>query len=1094
MSELVQLHCHSQYSLMDGLCSPAELMGAAKDLGQTAISITDHGTLSGHREMQKAAREMGLKPILGVEAYISETDRFDRRAVKDRDDNTQVFNHIILLAKDQAGLKNLQKLSEIAWTEGFYRKPRIDMEVLGEYGDGLIVLSGCMNGLIAKAVEKENITAARTTTSWFKSRFGDDFYMEIQPHNPPELNYALLDLADDFGVKPVVTLDCHYARPEQRQTEEALLILSTSPTKDRDAEFSRSRKMEMMERFNYLYPDRPISFEEIDVFIKSRGDVRTAMLEQGIEREDIYDNTLNIADQIGEYEYHENLKLLPEPKVDPVDRLVTLCNQGLKRRGHADDEKYQKRLKMEIDIISKKDFAPYFLVVSDMITWAKKNDILVGPGRGSAAGSLVCYTLGITEVDPIKYDLLFARFINEERNDFPDIDTDFEDRRRGEVKEYLRRKFKNVASISTYSYFSDKGVVRDASRVFGVPLGEVNKVLKGVETFEDFERASSTSEFRMEYPEVLDLARSLRGRIRGNGMHAAGVVVSRIPISEIAPIETRTDPNDKVSGRIPVIAYDMEQAADIGLIKLDVLGLKTLSVIDDTLEQIKARHGKDIDLYSLDLEDEKVYADLSAGHTKGVFQAEQAPYTALIQKMGLDSFEDLAASNALVRPGAMNTVGASYIARKRGKELVKHIHPIMKDFTENTYGVIIYQEQVMQACVELAGMSWSDADKIRKIIGKKKDVHEFDAYRDQFIRGASKNIHEDQAAKLWHDFEAHAGYSFNRSHAVAYSLISYWTAWLKYYYPLEFMYALLKNEGDKKMRTQYLIEAKRLGIKILLPHINYSDTDFSIEGDAIRFGLGDVKGLTAAKSAAYIVQARPFKTYTDFVAWAGEKGSGINSRMIESLNAIGAAAFDDNPLRGNEQDNLYEYLSIPKFDMSMVPEYVSSQVDRIEDFEEVGCFIFLAMAESIKRGKGWSRIQFIDESGNAGLFHSEESPIETGQMYLVLAADNRVARYIPVTDIKDREDDPLLKYMRSDELGIPHDAKAVLSFQSQKTKAGKMMAHIVLSNKQKKLTKIIAFTKMYPRALALMRPGAVVKTKLGKLEDDTLFVREVERG
>ena len=454
---------------------------------------------------------------------------------------------------------------------------------------------------------------------------------------------------------------------------------------NKEANYSSGKQIkDIFERLNHLYPDRPISFEGMDLFIQSRLDIASWYEKSGISRLDIYENTLEIADKIGEYEYYENLSLLPRPRKNPNTQLRELCDKALEDRGIISDS-YRARLDEELEVIKDKDFASYFLVVADMIQFAKSNDILVGPGRGSAAGSLVCYLLGITDVDPIEYDLLFFRFINPERNDFPDIDTDFEDRRRKEVKNYLKKKFKHVASISTYTYFKDKGVVRDAARVFMVPLGDVNKALKSVDTFEDYLESPNTKEFRMKYPEVTWLAERLRGKIRSVGVHAAGVVVAKDDIRNYAPIESREDPQDKVSGRIPVVAYDMDTVADIGLIKLDALGLKTLSIISDTLNSIRKRTGKDINLSKLSLDDSNVYAMLNEGYTKGVFQAEAVPYTNLLIKMGVSNFEDLAASNALVRPGAMNTVGASYTNRKNGDEAVSYIHPIMKPFTENTY-------------------------------------------------------------------------------------------------------------------------------------------------------------------------------------------------------------------------------------------------------------------------------------------------------------------------------------------------------------------------------------------------------------------------
>ena len=1090
MSDLVHLHVHSHYSLMDGLCSPEELLNAAKDLGQTSLAITDHGTLSSHRDMQKAAKAAGLKPILGVEAYISETDRFDKRDIKSRDDNTQVFNHIILLAKNQTGLQNIQKMSEIAWTEGFYRKPRIDFELLDEFGDGVIVLSGCLNGLISKAIERGNEEKARTLMKWFKNRFSDDFYIEVQPHNPPEINLPMLKLADEYKIKPVTTSDCHFATSDQRAVEEALLILSTKPNMNKEASYDSAKKIgDIYERLNHLWPDRPISFQDIDLFIQSRAEASEWYEREGITRKDIYENTLEIADKIQDYDYHENLALLPKPKKDPNKQLSELCYSALLSRG-TDNEVYKSRLEEELGVIKDKDFASYFLVVADMIQFAKSNDILVGPGRGSAAGSLVCYLLGITEVDPIEYDLLFFRFINPERNDFPDIDTDFMDRRRTEVKEYLAKKFKNVASISTFQYFKDKGVIRDASRVYAVPLGDVNKALKGIETFEDYENNPNAAWFREKYPEVTNLAGKLRGRIRGVGVHAAGVVVAKEPISKYAPIETRSDTQNKVSGRIPVIAYDMDQAADIGLIKLDALGLKTLSVVKDTIDIVKSRTGKDIVLTDLTLDDDKVYSDLSNGFTKGVFQAEATPYTNLLIKMGVERFEDLVASNALVRPGAMNTVGAAYIARKQGREQIDYVHEIMIPFTERTYGVIIYQEQVMQACVHIGGMSWAEADKVRKIIGKKKDAKEFDVFKDRFIEGATKHISKEDAEHLWHDFEAHAGYSFNRSHAVAYSMLSYWTAWLKHYYPLEFIFATLKNEGDKDERTGYLLEAKRLGLKVLLPHVNESDADFNLQGDSIRFGLSDIKFISEGISGK-LIAARPFNNYQELLDFSKAKGSGVNTRAIQSLNAVGAASFDDNKRTGNESENYYEYLNIPKFDVKGIIPFIRAQVSPLEEFTEDGCYILMAMVKSIKKGSGWSRVELVDDTGAIGIFHTENTQIETGNMYFFLVGDNRIHRYVSIEDVVNQKPDPFIAYLYSEEMLSGEGEYYVVDFTNYKTKAGKMMAHVILSKSDKELTRVIVFPKTYPVALGKMKPGTIVDVQIGKLEDDTLTVRNI---
>jgi DNA polymerase-3 subunit alpha len=439
----------------------------------------------------------------------------------------------------------------------------------------------------------------------------------------------------------------------------------------------------------------------------------------------------------------------------------------------------------------------------------------------------------------------------------------------------------------------------------------------------------------------------------------------------------------------------------------------------------------------------------------------------------------------------MNTVGAAYINRKHGREAVDYSHKIMKEFTENTYGVIIYQEQVMQACVHLGGMSWSEADKVRKIIGKKKDAKEFDQFKDQFVTGASKQITQKKAEQLWHDFEAHAGYSFNRSHAVAYSMLSYYTAWLKSYYPLEFMFSILKNENDKDARTEYLIEAKRLGLRIRLPHINESEMYFSLKDNGIIFGLAEVKFISDS-IANKIMERRPYENYSDFIDKASKKGSGINSRAISALNAIGGAAFPDNPRQGSEKDNYYEYLGIPTFNLEGIPPRIKAQARPIEEFDDLGSFVMFGMVKSIKRGTGWARVELVDETGSIGLFHTEQTQIETGQMYFILVGDNRIARYIKVTEIDPKLPDMFVDYLYRKEYDLEDDEYIVVNFTPYTTKAGKTMSHIVLSNKDKELTRVIVFPTMYKMSLAKMREGMKCKPVLSKLDDGTLMVKEIK--
>jgi DNA polymerase-3 subunit alpha len=723
-----------------------------------------------------------------------------------------------------------------------------------------------------------------------------------------------------------------------------------------------------------------------------------------------------------------------------------------------------------------------------MITWAKKEGIRVGPGRGSSAGSLLCYSLGITDIDPIEHGLLFFRFINPERNDFPDIDTDIQDSRRDEVKDYLVRQYRHVASIATFLQFKDKGVVRDISRVLHIPLTDVNKVLKTIDTWDEYCTSKTTVWFREKYPEVEKYGEQLRGRIRGTGIHAAGVVTSKEPIFKYAPMETRTSPGTKE--RIPVVAVDMGEAERIGLIKLDALGLKTLSVLDDTINIIKERHGQEIDPLTIDMQDRNVYEMLSAGHTKGVFQCEATPYTNLLVKMGVKNFDELAASNALVRPGAMNTIGKDYIARKHGKQNVDYKHMVMKGFTSDTYGCILYQEQVMQACVQLGGMSMAEADKVRKIIGKKKDAKEFDQFQDQFVKGASQYLGEEGAKDLWHDFEAHAGYSFNKSHAVAYSTLSYWTAWLKYYYPIEFMFALLKNEKDKDARTEYLIEAKRMNIPIRLPHINESDMDFKIEGKGIRFGLTGIKYISDNIAKKYI-EARPFRSYKELEEFTFGKGNGVNSRALSSLRLIGAATFEDNPRNDQEvRETLYEYLNLPEFNIS-VPTHFHAFINEAEEYEEKGAFILMGMVKNIKRGKGWSRVEILDKTGVVGIFDDEQTSIEPGRTYIILASDNRVTSFVPVDEAKG-SDNGIVKFLGYKQLPYTDDEMYVVSFKPRVTKAGKKMAYLVLADTSRELHSVTVFPTQFPKAYMKIKEGNAYKFEFGKTKDGTIIMNDVE--
>ena len=1075
---------------MDGVATPEEYVNRAVELGMQAIAITDHGTLSGHRELHRIAKANGIKPILGVEGYMT-TSMGDKRAKADRPDPLdQNYHHIVLLAKNQVGLENLNKINEIAWTDGFFSKPRFDFETLAKYKEGIIVTSACLSGWIAKAVELGELATAKKHIQWFKKEFGDDYYIEVMPHNPPEVNKGIIDLADAAKVKIVVTPDCHHSDTSQKEVQELMLLLNTHAKLQKDVTYDKSKKHEsFMDRLDYLYgADRMMSFNKFDIHLLSYEEMKDAMLKQGIDREDMFISTNEIADKVEGYDIKEHLDLLPVQYKKPMDELKKLALEGLKERKLEKREEYLSRLDEELEIIGQKNFGPYFLVVRNMLNWAKSEGIMVGPGRGSAAGSLLCYALGITDIDPIKHGLLFFRFINPDRNDFPDIDSDIQDTRRDEVKDYLVRQYRHVASIATFLQFKDKGVVRDVARCLNIPLPDVNKVLKVVDTWDDFCNSKNTYWFREKYPEVERYGDQLRGRIRGTGIHAAGVVTSKDPIFRYAPLETRS-----VTGqdeRIPVVAVDMGEAENIGLIKIDALGLKTLSVLKDCIDIIKEREGTKIDLLKIDMDDANVYTMLSDGYTKGVFQCEAAPYTNLLVKMRVKNLAELAASNALVRPGAMNTIGKSYIARKHGRENIDYKHQVMKSFTEETYGCILYQEQVMQACVQLGGMSMSEADKVRKIIGKKKDAKEFDEFKDKFIKGASQYLSPNDALDLWHDFEAHAGYSFNKSHAVAYSTLSYWTAWLKYHYPLEFMFALLKNEKDKDGRTEYLIEAKRMGITVKLPHLNDSEIDFKIEGKGIRFGLTGIKYISDKIAERYIA-GRPFASYKQVEEFTFTKGNGVNSRALQAMRCVGALTFPDNPANPQEvKENLYEYLNLPEFNTS-IPQHYYAYINDIEEYEETGSFVLLGMVKSIKRGTGWSRVEVLDKTGSVGIFDDESPSIETGRTYLILVSDNRIVSAIPADEIKQSKNS-LVKFLNYKMLPYKEGEHFVVSFKPRVTKAGKKMASLVLADAGREMHSVVVFPMQFAKAYMKIEEGNVYKFDFGKTKDGTVTMNEVE--
>jgi DNA polymerase-3 subunit alpha len=1087
---------------MDGYSTIDEYLIRAKEIGMNALAITEHGTTSSHREFQRQTLNADIKPILGVEAYFSPTDRFDRRAKKNREEADSIYNHLIVLAKDDNGLKNLQAGNRIAWGEGFYLKPRWDLDLLKQYSEGLIVTSGCLNGPISQAIMRNTPEDKDVAEEWaktFKEIFGDDFYIEIQTHNPASVNIELLRIADKFQIKPVITCDCHHASPEDKVMQEIFLILSTHPKAGKDVDLSIAQKMDFMDRFDYLYPDRKMTFKEFDLYLQSYEEKTKKMEACGIDRQDIFENTLEVADKIGNYTYTENLQTLPVLVDDHDTELRNKVMSGLRKKNLLDKPGYLQRAEHELKIIIDKGFSVYFLILEDAMRWSKSKGIRSGVGRGSGGGSIVNYSLDITGLDPLKYNLLFERFLDPEREDWPDVDWDIQDNRREEIKAYLTEKYGNVANISTINTYKGKQSLKDAARALGVAYGEVNKAMKvlegidevtGHDVIEEFKTSKDRRavEFRAKYPDVIIVAEKLYGRVRGYGMHAAGIILANRPISDYAPIETRKPGGS--DERLEVVGVDYRECEKIGLIKIDLLGVKNLTVVEDCLDLILENKGIRVNLDDISYDDAGVYNMLSEGKTLGVFQAEQPASTKLITKMGVSNFNDLVVSNALVRPGAWNAIGEDYIKAKSGRTKGQAIHQDVKYFMDETFGYPVFQEQMMKLAIDLAGFTVVESNRLRRGIGKKKREI-IDTFKPQFIEGASKKVTKQLAEKLWRSFEEAGAYAFVKAHSVAYSVLSYQTAWLKYHYPLEFMCALLRNEKDNDVVTDYLLECKSMGITIKLPHINHSDAKFKVEGDCLRMGLSGVKYLSD-KLAERIIKERPYKSYEQFKCYVLKQGSGLNTRVLSSLNSFGGATFDDNPRREDYRSNLYEYLGIPAFETNAITHNMRAMIRPLEEYTDDESFVIMAMVKGVKQKDNWKRIDLVDSSGTAGIFIDPSAEIIKGKMYIFLVGNNSIMRWIDMDDLSNSNEDVLVDYLRRPNLSeVPEGQWKILGAVPRKTKAGKNMATITVSDCDKNLKTFLVFDSMFQKARLMARIGVTRVIQFGQTKDGVDYLKDI---
>ncbi|MBI2426392.1 MAG: DNA polymerase III subunit alpha [Candidatus Kerfeldbacteria bacterium] len=875
----VHLHNHSHYSLLDGLTKIPEMISRIKELGMNAVALTDHGSMYGAIEFYQLANKNNIKPIIGVEAYIAPNRLTDKRPrVDDRP------SHLTLLAKTTEGYHNLIKLVSIAHTQGYYYKPRMDMDVLAQYHNGIIALSGCLNGLIPRAILSNQPEAIKRGIQRFVTIFGDDFYFELQPNfaegKQPVVNNALAELSKTKGVRLVATNDCHYARPEDAESQDILLCIQT---KKKKADTDR------------------MSFGDSNCSITSEHDIRA----QFPDHQEAIDETARIADACQvEIEFGKSILPhfdTPHPKT-AEEYLRDLCEQGLVTRygrGGATPT-VRARLEYELSIITQAGFSSYFLIVQDFVNWAKKNGIVVGPGRGSAAGSLVSYLLNITNLDPLTYNLLFERFLNPERISMPDIDLDFADARRSEVLAYVEERYgkDHVAQIITFGTMAARAAVRDVGRVLGLSYGFCDRIAKMIPMFTSLSEAlTSNAELKSVYDSdpdaktLLDGARKLEGSARHTSTHACGVVITKETLTEYMPIQYAA-PDDPTI----ITQYSLHPIEDLGFLKIDFLGLKNLTIIENAIAIIEKTAGEKIDMDHIPLDDAKTFRLFKRGDTTGVFQLESSGMKRYLRELKPTELEDIIAMVSLYRPGPMELI-PDYIAGKHGTKKTTYLHPKLEPILGKTHGIAVYQEQVLQIARDIAGFTLGEADLLRKAIGKKiKEL--LLEQREKFIRGAiANNVPHVIAEKLWDFTEPFARYGFNRSHAACYAMIAYQTGYLKANYPAQFMAALLTSDQDNTDRIAIEVEECRaMGIDVLPPDINESYSTFTVVKESveagkprIRFGMKAIKNV-GSNIVDVIIQERKkngkYANLEDFLRRVHSKD--LNKKSLESLAKSGA--------------------------------------------------------------------------------------------------------------------------------------------------------------------------------------------------------------
>ena len=895
MAKFVHLHTHSHYSLLDGLSKIDPLLDRVKELGMDSIAITDHGNLYGAVELYKKAKAKGIKPIIGAEIYIAfEGMRQERPGI----DDTRY--HLVLLVKNQEGYENLVKILTAAHLEGYYYKPRVDEEFLVQHARGLIALSACLTGKIPRLITAGKLREAKETAQHYQEIFGPgNFYLELQRHphiaEQETANKGLLKISQETGIPLVATADSHYLRPEDAEAQDILMLINTGARAD-DSE--------------------RLTLKSDDFSLKSPED----MAELFKDVPEAIANTQVIANACS-FEFSLGKILLPSfplpADTNPNQYLRELCEAGLKQKGLQNSKEATERMEYELGVIGETGFASYFLIVQDFVNWAKSAHIVVGPGRGSVGGSLVAYLLNITGIDPLKYNLLFERFLNPERISMPDIDLDFADHRRDEVIAYVAKKYGSdrVAQIITFGTMASRAVIRDVGRALEYEYGYCDRIAKMIPFGHTLqETLKRVPEFKQLYEtddrsrRLIDLGKKLEGVARHASTHACGVVISAEPLSNLVPLQHSTQ-NDQTI----VTQYEMHSIEDLGLLKFDFLGLKNLSIIEDTLKRIYAIHGKNIDIERIPLNDQKVFQLFRQANTVGIFQVESDGMRRYLKELKPTELEDIIAMIALYRPGPMELI-PEYIARKQGKKSIEYLHEKLKPILKDTQGICIYQEQLMRIARDLAGFSLAEADVLRKAVGKKIESLLLEQ-KEKFIQGMiNQGIDKRIAQKIWEWVLPFARYGFNRAHSAAYALISYQTAWLKAHYPVEFMSTLLTAERNDIERMSSLIDqTRKMGIDVLPPDLNESFSFFSVvpEKNQIRFGLAAIKNVGEGIAEIIIAERKtggPFTSINDFISRV--KSKDLNKKSLESM--IKAGVFDQFAERNRLLSNIDVLLEVSR--------------------------------------------------------------------------------------------------------------------------------------------------------------------------------------